>query len=162
MISVGNSSSANSSLFLSVHSELTLKLMVIEAAALLCLGSLVFWLWLIGSFGFLWFFILFERVFEIYLLSPLPQMPTTYRAKPSWNQKSQHLIQVSYMGGRDPITWPMTCCLSECALARSWNWEPTQDCNQGTPIWDAGILSDVLTAGSSAHPCWLCFSIWPY
>lgn len=30
---------------------------------------------------------------------------------------------VSHVGGRNPSTWAITCCVLGCALAGNWNWE---------------------------------------
>lgn len=60
-------------------------------------------------------------------------------------------IQVSQMSGRDPVTLTVIYFLLGSALGGSWNLEQSLDLNSGTPIWDAGILIQVLITRPNTH-----------
>lgn len=36
------------------------------------------------------------------------------------NSGANNSVQVSHVGGKDPFTWAITCCLTGYTLARSW------------------------------------------
>lgn len=65
-------------------------------------------------------------------------------------------ICVSHKGGRDPSPCTITCCLTGCTLAGSWNRKQTQDSNPGTLI-KACIPNNILTVMPNTLN-WVCFT----
>lgn len=62
------------------------------------------------------------------------------------------LIQVSHVGGKNPITFPITVASQGLHLQKSGIRSKWQDANPNALIWDKGISIGVLTAKlSTSH-----------
>lgn len=72
-------------------------------------------------------------------------MHTTPEARASIQQLNPGL----HVGGKDPVTSAIPCCLSESALSGSWVQELEPGRNSETLMWDANILTSILTAGQT-------------
>lgn len=64
---------------------------------------------------------------------------------------AKNLIRISKVGGKDPPTSAITCCLPGYALVGIWDQELRQDLNPCIPMWMQLSQSIILIVKPDAH-----------